>query len=181
MRAFNAAKSPSRPAKSHLELYWLKGNDTEASELPSNGDSEPYLQVHAQATEARLTAGSGECPYELQVLYQFWSHFLIRHFNKTMYDEFRRLARDDVERGLSDTGIKHLLSYYHEAVANPRIMHDRVARHYVHLVQAEDRSKPSRPAFDQLRRAWLNGATNVRNRKKISDHLDADLRAELDR
>lgn len=180
-RPFRAAKSPSRPVKSSLELFWLKGNDMKATELPSNGDSEPYFQVHAQAMEARRNAGSGECPYELQVLYQFWSHFLIRHFNTTMYDEFRHLAREDVDRGFSDSGMKHLLAYYNEALVNHRIIRDRVARHYVQLVIREDGAKSVRPAFEQLRKAWLNGALNLRNRKRVTDWMSDELKAELDR
>lgn len=145
-----------------------------------NGDSEPYLNVLSRAMDTRRNKAQDECPHELQVLYQFWSHFLIRHFNHTMYDEFRRLAHDDHERG-SDIGMKHLLAYYHQALSNNRIINDRVARHYIKLVQNEDRSKDARPAFDQLKRAWLNGATNVQNRKKIMKHIADDLRAELDR
>lgn len=180
-RSFRAAKSPSRPAKALPEVFWLKGNDIKATELPSNGDSEPYFHVHAQAMEARRKAGSGECPYELQVLYQFWAHFLIRNFNTTMYDEFRQLAREDIGRGYSDLGMKHLLAYYNEALVNQRNIRDRVARHYVQLVTEEDAAKPSRPAFEQMRKAWLNGALNFRNRKRVADRMSDDLKAELDR
>ena len=97
-----------------------------------------------------------------------------------MYDEFRRLAHEDVERS-SDIGMKHLLAYYHQALMNNRIFNDRVARHYIQLVKNEGGDKDSRPAFNQLQRAWLNGATNVQNRKKIMKHIDDELRAELDR
>ena len=131
--------------------------------------------------EARRNAGPGECPYELQVLYQFWSHFLIRHFNTTMYEEFRQLAHEDVSRGMSDAGMKHLIAYYSEAVNNHRVIRDSVARHYVRLVAAEDATKADRPAFEQLLRAWLNGATPLKNRKKIMDWMSEDLKAELDR
>jgi len=130
--------------------------------------------------EAQCNTAEGECPHELQVLYQFWSHFLLRHFNHTMYDEFRRLAHENLAR-TSDIGMKHLLAYYHQALTNNHIINDRVARHYIHLVQNEDRSKNSRPAFDQLKKAWMNGATNIQNRKKIMKHINDDLRTELDR
>ena len=169
-----------RPIRTSQELYWLKGNDTAATELPSNGDPEPYLVVHARAMDARQTANSSDCPYELQVLYQFWSHFLIRHFNMTMYDEFRSLAHEDVDQGRSDDGMKHLQVYYGEALSNHRTINDRVARHYVQLVQMQYRNTMSRPAFDQLKRAWTNAATNTQNQSQISDNLDTELRIELD-
>lgn len=98
-----------------------------------------------------------------------------------MYDEFRKVAHEDASRAQSDTGMKHLLSYYKEALSNKRPMAERVARHYAQMVQNEDRSSDVRPVFEQLKRQWRDGATDFKNRNKIGRIMEKDIRRELDR
>lgn len=114
------------------------------------------------------------------VLYNFWSHFLIRNFNASMYKEFCHLAHEDASINSATIGLEKLTEYYGKIVSSQNPIRDQVAHDYVDLIKKEESGKP-RPAFELLRSAWRNGATNLKNRKKISDLVDAELRAELDR
>lgn len=120
----------------------------------------------------------GSCPYDMDVLYQFWSHFLIRNFNSRMYDEFRHFAFEDATH-MSEVGLTNLIKFYGESLlSSQNLIRERVARDYVDLVRSENEHR--RPAFKQLRSALRNGALDPRNRRRIGDFLDAELKASLE-
>ena len=115
----------------------------------------------------------------MKLLYEFWSHFLCRNFNLTMYTEFRRYAIEDSQEKAM-TGIKNLISYYDEILnSKKKVIHETLARHYVDLVKAEQSG--DRPGFERLRAAWRNGALDMKSRKKIDNFVDPKLREELER
>ncbi len=97
-----------------------------------------------------------------------------------MYEEFRQIAFDDAAKQESTIGIRNLIQYYGESIHGSKVIPDDIARDFVDLVKDEASGK-ERPAFDKLRAAWRNGAFNMKNRKKIDNILDADLKAELER
>lgn len=96
-----------------------------------------------------------------------------------MYEEFRQLALDDAKSRHSDVGLKSLIKYYSETLDSQHIIRHKVAKDYVDLVKSEDTDR-ERPAFKQLRSAWRNGALNLKNRKRISDLVDVELRTALE-
>lgn len=97
-----------------------------------------------------------------------------------MYEEFRQIAFEDAAKQDSTVGIKNLIQYYDESLLGQKVISDDIARDFVDLVKSESKN-PERPAFDKLRAAWRNGAFNMKNRKKIDNIIDADLKTELER
>jgi la-related protein 1 len=173
----SAPGSPERPAGD--QVFWIKDTEHPVGTLPSDLTPEPYVQLRLKALEQRSHAATGTCPYDLKVLYQFWSHFLIRNFNNRMYSEFKYYADADAKDRVTSEGQENLIKYYAEAVGSPNPIPTRVVNDYIELVKAEG-PKTENPLFQSLQSAWLNKALNLRNRKKLADSLDTGLKAQLE-
>jgi la-related protein 1 len=115
----------------------------------------------------------------MTLLYQFWSHFLIRNFNQQMYNEFRSFAFRDVEERDSQVGMNYLREYYAKALSSPSTIRDSVAQHYIDLVKSNHLSS-DRAVFKQLRALWRDGSLNLKNRKKLMDLMDSEFKASLE-
>lgn len=114
---------------------------------------------------------------EMEILFQFWSHFLVENFNADMYDEFHGLAFENSKFGFG-RGLDHLLCYYEAALSSQRVLPDQVTADLVNMVANE--SGQPRPAFTILRAVWRNGAFLLKSRKKIDNLITPQLRAELE-
>jgi la-related protein 1 len=162
---------------------WAKGQRQPTSIIPNDAD-ELYLDVRARALKNRELSIPGETHPDMKLLYEFWSHFLCRNFNPTMYFEFRNCALADAEKNAMD-GLRSLISYYDETLNNrKKVIPDGLACHYVDLVKLEKITTDpgsDRPAFTKLRAAWRNGALDLKSRKKIDNLVDGILREELER
>ncbi|KAL1980553.1 hypothetical protein VTN96DRAFT_3959 [Rasamsonia emersonii] len=165
--------------RSQVPAFWIKEKDNPA-EIPSSDIVHvSYSVFRKQALEKRdHTINDGE--HDMDVLYHFWSHFLVNNFNAKMYDEFKNLALDDHRKGSATTGFNCLVQFYDSMLMSSRVLPDQVAKDLVDLVETESTTN-GRPLFHKLRSAWRNGAFNLNSRKKIDQIISENLKAELDK
>lgn len=154
---------------------WVKGQHQQT--LSEHNTQELYTDFRARALQKRDVSSAGVTHADMNLLYEFWAHFLCRNFNLTMYNEFRRYALEDSKENAS-SGMKNLLAFYDETLnSKKKVIHETLARDYVDIVKNE---QPGGPAFERLLAAWRNGAVDMKSRKKIDNQIDSKLRAELD-
>ena len=96
-----------------------------------------------------------------------------------MYEEFRNCAMEDARCHQNVFGMTNLIQYYDEVLnSKKKTIPEILAKHYVELVNAEDRSK-ERPGFAKLRAAWRNGALDMKSRKKMDNFVDPSFEKNL--
>ena len=179
--------SPERTQPPHVShnrtntsgIFWYKDANA-SSEPPPGTEAIPYAQVYANAKQQRQMNGAGQTSWDMDLLYRFWTHFLLRNFNNRMYDDFRTFAAEDAAHG-SGIGMDCLLDYYSQALfSQDRPIRTKVARDFVSLADGEG-AETDKPAFRRLRAAWRNGEMNIRSRKVLQEIMSDDLRMSLDR
>ena len=175
----HVSPSKSRSLAPASNIFWMKNQDTPLSAPPGEGDDEPYPQLRQKALSQRTQAATGACPYDLDVLYKFWAHFLIRNYNARMYSEFTHYAHSDAKERHSFVGLRELVKFYGHALSNTSTIRDVVVKDYVEMVKSEPEGLEG-AAFKELKSAWRNGALNLKNRKKVADLVDEGLKARLD-
>jgi la-related protein 1 len=157
---------------------WARDSSDISEPLPEGSESELYSDVRQRALDSRKNGGSEKISHDMKVLYEFWSHFLIRNFNAKVYAEFQELATEDATNK-SNTGMDRLISYYDEALKSTNnIIPEDIAKQYINLIKGE--TGEHRPAFEKLKTAWTNNSLTTKNRKQIGAFIDGDLKAELD-
>ncbi|KAL1961489.1 hypothetical protein VTN77DRAFT_1827 [Rasamsonia byssochlamydoides] len=165
--------------RSRVPAFWIKQKDNPA-EIPSSDLVHvSYSAFRKRALEKHDATATNDGEHDMDVLYRFWSHFLVDNFNAKMYDEFKNLALDDHRKGGATTGFNCLLQFYDSMLFSSRVIPDQVAKDLVDLVEAEPRDN-GRPFFHELRLAWCNGAFNLNSRKKIDQIISKNLKAELE-
>jgi la-related protein 1 len=136
---------------------------------------EKYQSLRDRALAERMP---GTITDDMDWLYQFWSHFLVRNFNLQMYDDFCSTAWEDAAAG-HDGGLDHLSQYYAALLTGHRVLTENLASDIVKLAEAEPKEK--RQTFYKLRSALRNGAFNFKSRTMIGKFVSPELKGELDK
>ncbi|KAK3700968.1 hypothetical protein LTR37_015674 [Vermiconidia calcicola] len=168
------------PANADVNVFWVKDQDYAVEGLPPGLTPEPYEKLRSKALDERNHAATGTCPYDLDVLYQFWCHFLLRNFNNRMYSEFKHYANEDANQRHTFTGLHNLVQFYSKSLLSDSLIRDRVVKDYVELVKNEP-PRMEGAAWKQLCSVWRNGAFNIKNRKKLRVEIGDELHAKLEK
>lgn len=159
---------------------WVKEGDIPAESLDDGEYHERYGTFRPRALAERQSAPHGESPWNMNHLYEFWSHFLVDVSSPRMYKEFRTVAIEDQSTRGSSDGMQYLVRFYGDTLRSPRVVLPEIAQDFIDVVKMEFKDE-NRPAFRKLRSILRNGAFNLKSRKIIDNLLDSELKTELEK
>ncbi|TGZ77543.1 hypothetical protein EX30DRAFT_199168 [Ascodesmis nigricans] len=95
----------------------------------------PYGEFYTQIMSTRQQEGPNRSKQAV-VLYKFWSHALVKSFQKTMYDEFRRMAYEDAAYDIR-TGVDELFKFYDRSLRERQTIGLNIIHDFVYAVKFE--------------------------------------------
>ncbi|KAF8474778.1 hypothetical protein BDZ91DRAFT_789049 [Kalaharituber pfeilii] len=125
----SCASSPRSGVLCQHGVSWTIGHSEESGTFKHV--SEKYTALRTAALQKRLEGSPTSA--KMTILYRFWNHFLMKNFNRQMYEEFKTLTLEDAQT-TSGKSLEFLFGYY-EAVHNHGSPHEDVSRDFVELAQ----------------------------------------------
>jgi len=157
-------------------IHWIAKDAVFAgSEFPENAHCELYTDVHDRA----LAKGTSAAMDYLPILYEFWSHYLVRNFDEQMFEEFQRLSKEDEELELGDIGMRNLIKFYDANLRSIWPVRKIVLNGLISLVAWEKQQKNSQAAFECLKSAWKRNDLHPKTRRRIDETLEQKWRIAL--
>ncbi|EWC48399.1 hypothetical protein DRE_02168 [Drechslerella stenobrocha 248] len=106
------ANSNTRKPSDEFGWFVHPGVSQEAARVPdiTTFTLTSYPEFKNRVLSRRQNEGAASVA-ELDILYRFFSHFLRKHFNLNMYNEFKSLAVEDFHKGYSN-GIEYLYKFH---------------------------------------------------------------------
>ncbi|KAK6335562.1 hypothetical protein TWF696_002333 [Orbilia brochopaga] len=103
----------SVPHKSNSEFGWFVApvSPEEPTQTPTVTSFSLYSYPRFKNRVLKRREDGFASPHELDILYRFFSHFLRKHFNLNMYNEFKSLALEDYHVGRT-SGVDYLYKFH---------------------------------------------------------------------
>lgn len=103
--------------------------------------------------------------------YESWSFSLTKNFNSHLYNEFRRLALDDLLTRHAHNGFNELMEFYRNCLLHRRPIPDLVMYDMVHLSQ--DQTSDYRTLLSNtIHETIASGKMSSNNRLRISKYFN---------
>lgn len=106
--------------------------------------------------------------------YRSWSQYLSRNFNLQLYNEFRRLAIDELFTRHNDYGFNALMDFYRACLLSEHRLPDEVISDVVGLSRAESSNVHVR--VHELLTSIIDGnQMEINNRKRARHYLNIEF------
>jgi la-related protein 1 len=172
----NGTDSPTnqRSHKLQSDIGWFNSPRTGYNLEDSSMTHRSYTEVRSQAAKQRESFGPTKNNNDLITLYSFWSHFLVKRFNVSMYREFQSYALQDADKSIR-TGVEEIFKLYERSLKGRSTIGLDIIRDFVELVRAEARHGE---AFGvaKLKSILANPSLRDEYKSAIESLVDGDLR-----
>jgi len=159
-----------RSHKSQSDIGWFSSLKTGPVDSVTHRS---YTEVHAQALKQREAAGGAKLNNDMVTLYRFWSHFLVKRFNASMYKEFKLYALEDADLS-SRHGVEEIFKLYERSFQDRSMVSYEMISDFIELVKLEA-SHGESLGIEKLKSILVNPNLKDDYRSTIKSLIDIDL------
>lgn len=122
---------PPQDAHSHDGLIWhFKSNRTPSCGLPANACMERYEDFYECALDQHMRFTlCGYYPYNMMVLYELFSHYLIGAFDEEMFTQFLKHALLDMREYQHIVGVANLMKFFYASLLGETQIQQHICIH----------------------------------------------------